>query len=49
MKKLLAVVLLVMFLIPLAVLPVFANEKVVNVGNKICPVSGDPVSGTSFV
>ena len=49
MKKLLALVLLVMFLIPLAVLPVFANEKVVNVGNKICPVSGDPVSGTSFV
>ena len=49
MKKLLAVALCVMFLMPLAVSPVFAAGKVADAGNKLCPVSGDPVSGTSFV
>jgi len=49
MKKLLAIAMLVMFLIPLVVLPAFASEKSVNAGNKLCPISGEPVSGTSFV
>ena len=49
MKKFLAVVLFVMFLVPLAAIPVFAAEKTVAAGNRFCPVSGDPVSGTSFV
>ena len=49
MKKLLAVVLLAMFLMPFAVLPAFAAEKTVDAGNKICPISGEPVSGFAFV
>lgn len=49
MKKFLAMVLFVMFLTPFAVSPVFAAEKTVDVGNKLCPVSDDPVSGTDFV
>jgi YHS domain-containing protein len=49
MKKLLAVFLSVMFLMSLAVSPVFAAEKTVNVGNTLCPVSGEPVSGNNFV
>ena len=49
MKKILAVALLGMFLMPLAVLPAFAAEKAVDAGNKLCPISGEPVSGTSFV
>ncbi len=49
MKKLLAVALLAMFLMPLAALPVFAADKTVEVGNRFCPISGDPVSGTNFV
>ena len=49
MKKLLAVALLAMFLMPLAALPAFAAEKAVDAGNKLCPISGEPVSGTSFV
>ena len=49
MKKLLVVVLLAIFLMPFAALPAFATEKATDVGNKWCPVSGEPVSGTSFV
>jgi YHS domain-containing protein len=52
MRKLWAVVLLVllvMLLMPLAILPAFAAEKAVDAGNKLCPISGEPVSGTSFV
>lgn len=49
MKKLLAVALLGMFLMPLAALPAFAAEKAVDAGNKLCPISGEPVSGASFV
>jgi YHS domain-containing protein len=49
MKKLLAVALLTMFLIPLVVSPAFATGKAVDAGNKLCPISGEPVSGTSFV
>jgi YHS domain-containing protein len=40
-------------MVPVMVSPVFAAKKasagVVNVGNKMCPVSGDPVSGKDFV
>jgi YHS domain-containing protein len=54
MRKFLAVVLLVMFLMPVVTPQVFAAEEktqtgVTDVGNKLCPVSGDPVSGTHFV
>lgn len=45
-KKLLAVALLAMFLVPTAV---FADEKAVDAGNKLCPISGEPVSEGSFV
>lgn len=49
MKKFLIAVLFVVFLAPFAVSPSFAAEKVVDAGNKLCPVSDDPVSGTDFV
>ena len=54
MKKLLAVALWVMFLTPVAASQIHAVEKatqagVVDVGNKLCPVSGDTVSGKNFV
>ncbi len=49
MKKWITLALLVVFLMPLAVLPAFAAEKTVAAGNRFCPVSGDPVSGTNFV
>ena len=54
MKKLLAVALMTMFLMPLATSQAFAAQEtvqagIVNAGNKLCPVSGDPVSGTDSV
>jgi len=52
MKKILALVLLSALVMPLTVLPAFAEEAgvtiVKNVGNKLCPVTGDPVSGQYF-
>ena len=54
MKKLLAIALVVMFLMPAALPQAFAAKETVqagitDVGNKLCPVSGDPVSGKNFV
>jgi YHS domain-containing protein len=54
MKKLLAIALMAMFLMPLVVPQAFAAKEttptgIVDAGNKLCPVSGDPVSGTNFV
>ena len=54
MKKLLAIALMAMFLMPLVVPQAFAAKEttptgIVDAGNKLCPVSGDPVSGTEFV
>jgi YHS domain-containing protein len=54
MKKIIALAVLMAFVMPvLAVTPAFAamtaEKGVVNVGNKFCPVSGDPVSGQNFV
>ncbi|HOW88510.1 MAG TPA: YHS domain-containing protein [Candidatus Omnitrophota bacterium] len=53
MKKIVVVVLLLVFLMPVMVSPVLAAEKsetgITDVGNKICPVMGGPVSGKDFV
>ncbi|MFH1800739.1 MAG: hypothetical protein ABH891_07865 [Candidatus Omnitrophota bacterium] len=54
MKKLLVVAMLVLFLMPFALPQVFATEDtaqtgIVDVGNKMCPVMGGPVSGQNFV
>jgi YHS domain-containing protein len=54
MKKLMAVALVAMFLMPVAAPQIFAAKEtaqtgIVDAGNKLCPVSGDPVSGTNFV
>ncbi len=54
MKKIIVLVLLLAFMMPVAASQVFAAEKasqtgIVDAGNKLCPVSGDPVSGHNFV
>ena len=53
MKKVIVFALLLGVAMQVVSLPVFAEETaqtaVVNAGNKLCPISGDPVSGTSFV
>ncbi len=54
MKKIIAVAVLLVFAMSALAAPVFAavpkaGKGVVNAGNKMCPVSGDPVSGKSFV
>lgn len=49
MKKVIVLAILVAFLMPLAAMPAFAADKTADVGNRFCPISGDPVSGTSFV
>ena len=54
MKKMIALVLLMVFVMPVVVPQVFAVDKtvqagVVDVGNKFCPVMGGPVSGKDFV
>ena len=53
MKKMILLVLLMVLVMPLAVSQVLAAEEatrsgIVDAGNKICPISGGPVSGTSF-
>jgi len=54
MKKTMAVVLALTFVVSVLAAPAFAaqqktREGIVDVGNKMCPVSGDPVSGKDFV
>ncbi len=54
MKRLIALAVFLMFTVPFIHAPVFAAERktqigITDVGNKFCPVSGDPVSGTNFV
>ncbi|MFH1209133.1 MAG: hypothetical protein V1673_06245 [Candidatus Omnitrophota bacterium] len=54
MKKVIALALLFVFVMPLLASQAFAAKEtaqtgIVDAGNKLCPVSGDPVSGTSFV
>ena len=49
MKKMIVFAFLMVFVMPLAVMPVFAAVKTVDAGNKLCPISGHLVSGTSFV
>jgi YHS domain-containing protein len=54
MKKMIVLALLVVFMMPLAVSHVLAADETartgsVDAGNKLCPVSGDPVSGSDFV
>ena len=53
MKKFLAVFLMVMLTIPMMTSSVIAAEKasgkkIVDAGNKLCPVMGEPVSGKDF-
>lgn len=51
MKKIIALAVLLAFAVP--AFPVFAEETTqsgtTDAGNKLCPVSGDPVSGQDFV
>ena len=54
MKKLIAVVMVLTFAMSFLAAPAFAampkaGKGVVDAGNKMCPVSGDPVSGKNFV
>lgn len=54
MKKLIMLALLVVFVMPVAVPQVFASDeaaqtRIVDVGNKLCPVMGGPVNGKDFV
>jgi YHS domain-containing protein len=54
MKKLIVGVLLLTLAMPLASAQVWGAKKtasagIVDAGNKLCPVSGDPVSGKNFV
>lgn len=53
MKKIIVLALLAAFTLPAMASPVFAEETqetaVVDVGNKLCPVEGGPVSGQHFV
>ena len=52
MKKLIAVMIVLALMMPVLTAPVFAakaGKGVVDAGNKMCPVSGDPVSGKNFV
>jgi len=54
MKKAVVLALLVVFLMPLAASQVLAADETaqagtVDVGNKLCPVMGGPVSGNDFV
>ncbi len=53
-KKIMIVLLILALAVPVIATPAFAAKSkitkgVVDVGNKICPVSGDPVSGKNFV
>jgi len=54
MKKMIVLTLLLLFVMPVAASRIFAVEEttqtgITDAGNKICPVSGDPVSGNDFV
>ncbi|OGX11808.1 MAG: hypothetical protein A2351_07210 [Omnitrophica bacterium RIFOXYB12_FULL_50_7] len=54
MKKSVVLALLLVCVMSVVAQPVFAAEEkaqsgIVDVGNKLCPISGEPVSGTSFV
>ena len=49
MKKVITLIVAFTLMMPVLVAPVFAAGSAKDVGNKFCPVSGDPVSGTSFV
>jgi YHS domain-containing protein len=54
MKKIIVVALLLAFMMPVAASQAVAAEDtaqagIVDAGNKLCPVSGDPVSGQDFV
>ena len=54
MKKAIVFALLLACGVPLAAYPVLAAEgtepaAVTDAGNKLCPISGEPVSGASFV
>ncbi len=54
MKKMIALVLLAAFMVPLAAPQVMAADEaaqagIVEAGNKFCPVMGGPVSGKDFV
>ncbi|MFA7255702.1 MAG: hypothetical protein WC133_06360 [Candidatus Omnitrophota bacterium] len=54
MKKVLVFALLMAFLMPLMTSQAFAAEEtaqngIVDAGNKLCPISGEPVSGNDFV
>ncbi|MFH0984096.1 MAG: hypothetical protein V1882_01020 [Candidatus Omnitrophota bacterium] len=53
MKKVIALALLALFMMPLVASQAFAAEEtvqtgIVDVGNKMCPVMGGPVNGESF-
>ena len=54
MKKLIAVMMVLAFATSFLAVPAFAavpqtGKGIVDAGNKLCPVSGDPVSGKNFV
>lgn len=54
MKKVIVFALLTAFVMPFGMPQIFAAEKtsqegIVDVGNKMCPVMGGPVSGENFV
>jgi len=54
MKRLIVLTLLLLFVMPVTASKIFAVEEttqtgIMDAGNKLCPVSGDPVSGNDFV
>ena len=54
MKKLIAAVMVLALAVSFLAVPAFAampkaGKGIVDAGNKLCPVSGDPVSGKNFV
>ena len=54
MKKIIALGMVLAFVMSFLAVPAFAavpqtGKGIVDAGNKLCPVSGDPVSGKNFV
>jgi len=53
MKKIVALALLAVVVLPMTILPAFAQETkeiaVIDVGNKICPLMNGKVDGKTFV
>ena len=53
MKKSIVFLIILALMVPVMASPAFAAIKsttgIVDAGNKLCPVSGDPVSGKDFV